>query len=72
MPEPRGVNFGSGSQCVRGLSAEIYAAQPHATIFKVIGAAISTLCVIIILGGSKCAEKSSAPPGAAENEIEQF
>ena len=30
------------------------------------------LHVIIIRGGSKCAEKTWAPPGAAKHEMEQF
>merc|ERR1719327_1423519 len=32
------MNFGSGNQLVNGLSAELLAEEPHATIFKVIGA----------------------------------
>lgn len=37
-PEPRGVNFGSGRQVAKGLSVELLAEEPNATIFTVVGA----------------------------------
>ena len=55
--------------CFRKLS---WMCKPCMAVFEFAKLIIHTLHGIIGQEGSKCAEKYSAPPGAAENEIEQF